>query len=122
MWFSSLIFYYFCKGIGSIRDQATYPNKMLKLFKIVAFLEGISLLLLFFFAMPMKYLMDDPLYVKHIGMAHGVLFIAYVVLALMLKYEYNWTGKKLTIILLASVLPFGTFYVEKKYLRDPTDI
>ena len=95
---------------------------MLKFFKIVAFLEGISLLLLFFFAMPMKYLLDDSLYVKHIGMAHGVLFIGYVVLALMLKYEYNWTRKKLTIILLASVLPFGTFYVEKKYLRDSSNI
>ncbi len=95
---------------------------MLKIFKITAFLEGVSLLLLFFFAMPMKYLMDDPLYVKHIGMAHGLLFVAYVILALMLKYEYNWSAKKLTIILLASVLPFGTFYVEKKYLRDPKSV
>lgn len=95
---------------------------MLKIFKITAFLEGISLLLLFFFAMPMKYMLDDPLYVKHIGMAHGVLFVAYVVLALMLKYEYNWTSKKLSIILLASVLPFGTFYVEKKYLRSSDTI
>lgn len=95
---------------------------MLKFFKIIAFLEGVSLLLLFFFAMPMKYLMDNPLYVKHIGMAHGVLFVAYVILALMLKYQYNWSAKKLTIILLASVLPFGTFYVEKKYLRNSTEV
>jgi len=95
---------------------------MLKFFKIIAFLEGISLLLLFFFAMPIKYLMDDPRYVQHIGMAHGVLFVGYVVLALMLKYSYRWSAKKLTIVLLASVLPFGTFYIEKKYLRDSTEI
>ena len=70
----------------------------------------------------MKYLVNDPLYVKHIGMAHGLLFVAYVVLALMLKFEHNWNSKKLAIILLASMLPFGTFYVDKKYLRDPKSI
>lgn len=91
---------------------------MLKSFKIVALLEGVSLLLLFFFAMPMKYLMNDPMYVKHIGMAHGLLFIGYIIMAVMLKIEDNWSGKKLAIVSLASIIPFGTFYVEKKYLRN----
>ena len=91
---------------------------MLKSFKIVALLEGVSLLLLFFFAMPMKYLMNDPMYVKHIGMAHGLLFIGYIIMAVMLKIEDNWSAKKLAIVSLASIIPFGTFYVEKKYLRN----
>lgn len=50
-------------------------------------------------------------------MTHGVLFIGYIILAIMLKYEENWTGKKLGMIALASIIPFGTFYVEKKFLR-----
>lgn len=91
---------------------------MLKFFKIIAFLEGISLLALFFFAMPMKYAYGEPGYVKHIGMAHGLLFIGYIILAVMLKVEENWTGKKLAIVCLASVLPFGTFYIDWKYLRN----
>jgi integral membrane protein len=91
---------------------------MIKFFKIVAFLEGASLLLLLFFAMPMKYIFEQPIYVKHIGMGHGLLFIAYVILAFMLKMECNWNWKKFSIIAIASVIPFGTFYVEKKYLRD----
>jgi len=91
---------------------------MLKFFKIVAILEGISLLALFFFAMPMKYMLDDPFYVKHIGMAHGLLFIAYIIMAIMLKFEESWSSKKLTLIILASVVPFGTFIVERKYLRN----
>ncbi|RZJ67365.1 MAG: DUF3817 domain-containing protein [Flavobacterium sp.] len=90
---------------------------MLKFFKIIALLEGISLLALFFFAMPMKYAFGEPAYVKHIGMAHGVLFIAYIILAIMLKMEENWSAKKLTVVCLASVLPFGTFYIDWKYLR-----
>lgn len=89
---------------------------MLKLFKIIAFLEGASLLLLLFFAMPMKYYFQEPIFVKTIGMAHGVLFVAYVILAIMAKIELDWSFKKLGIICLASVVPFGTFYVDKKYL------
>ena len=49
-------------------------------------------------------------------MAHGVLFIGYVVLAILLKFQLNWDWGKLGIILVASLLPFATFWVEKKYL------
>ena len=51
-------------------------------------------------------------------MAHGLLFIGYIIMAIMLKYEQNWTGKKFRIVAVASIIPFGTFYVEKKYLRN----
>ncbi len=91
---------------------------MLKIFKITALVEGISALLLFFFAMPMKYMFNEPMYVKHIGMAHGVFFTAYIVLATILKFSEKWDLKKYLIICLASIPPFGTFYVEKKYLKN----
>ena len=89
---------------------------MLKFFKIIALLEGISLLALFFFAMPMKRMFGHPEYIFPVGMAHGILFIVYILLAIMLKFEDNWTGKKLAIVSVASIIPFGTFYVEKRYL------
>lgn len=91
---------------------------MRKIFKITALLEGISLLLLLFFAMPMKYIYEEPIFVKTIGMAHGLLFIAYILLAIMLKIEEKWGLKKLGVICIASIIPFGTFYIEKKYLRN----
>ena len=89
---------------------------MLKFFKTVALLEGTSLLLLLLFAMPMKYMFHEPFFVKIIGMAHGLLFIGYIILSIILKIEQNWSFKKFFIVSLASVVPFGTFYVEKKYL------
>ena len=89
---------------------------MLDFFKKIALLEGISLLALLFFAMPMKYMFDQEIYVKTIGMAHGILFIAYIFLAIVLKFTLNWSYKLFTIIGLASIIPFGTFYVERKYL------
>ena len=91
---------------------------MLKFFKYLALTEGISALLLFFFAMPMKYIFHNPIYVKHIGMAHGILFTTYIIIATILKFKQNWNLRKYAEICLASIPPFGTFYIEKKYLKD----
>ncbi len=91
---------------------------MSKFFKIVATLEGISLLLLLFVAMPLKYIFDLPEFVRVIGMAHGLLFIGYIILATMLKTEESWNNKKFFEVCMASIIPFGTFYIEKKYLKN----
>lgn len=91
---------------------------MFKLFKIVAILEGISFLVLLANMLIVKNINID-LYKSllfPIGMAHGILFIAYMILAVMLKFELDWSWKKFFIISIASLLPFGTFYIEKKYL------
>ncbi len=89
---------------------------MIKIFRGISLLEGLSLLALLFIAMPIKYIWENPYYVKTIGMAHGLLFIAYVLFAIMTKFELNWKSKTLLIVFAASVIPFGTFYIDKKYL------
>mgnify|MGYP005606831809 CR=1 FL=1 len=91
---------------------------MLNWFKRIALLEGISYLILIFnmFAMPLKYFAGMPIFVKYVGMAHGILFILYVIMAFLLKDEKNWNLKNFGIILQASLIPFGTFWVDKKYL------
>ncbi len=89
---------------------------MIKLFKIIAFLEGISLLLLLFIAMPLKYIWEMPQMVQVVGMAHGILFLGYIALAFMVYNELKWSLKTLAIVMIASIIPFGTFYIEKKYL------
>jgi integral membrane protein len=90
----------------------------IKNFKSVALIEGISAILLFFFAMPMKYAFDMPIFVKYIGMIHGILFSIYIVFATILKFSEKWNFGKFLEICLASIPPFGTFYIEKKYLRN----
>ncbi|WP_456438141.1 DUF3817 domain-containing protein [Psychroserpens sp.] len=86
-------------------------------FKVIALLEGISYILLLFVAVPIKYLADDPQYVKLLGMPHGLLFVAYIVLAVLLVAKLKWNGKTLLIVLAASIIPFGTFYVDRTYLK-----
>lgn len=91
--------------------------RMLNLFRLIAFLEGVSYILLLFIATPIKYLSDDPQYVKILGMPHGLLFIAYIVMAILISKKMQWSNSILAKVLLASIIPFGTFYVEYKYLK-----
>lgn len=93
---------------------------MLKFFKVIALLEGVSYLALFsnmLFIKPTNLTLYKTLLFP-IGMAHGLLFVTYIILAVMLKFEQNWDWKKFGIICLASVVPFGTFYIERKYLKN----
>ncbi len=91
---------------------------MKTIFRIISLLEGISYLLLLFVAVPIKYFGSDPSYVKMLGMPHGVLFITYIILAFLLKSELKWNNKTFFTILIASIIPFGTFYIDRKYLKN----
>mgnify|MGYP006076793199 FL=1 len=90
---------------------------MIKLFRITSYLEGISYLLLLGIGVPLKYLAGNDFLVKTLGMPHGILFMAYIFLAIIIKQKMNWDNKTIIIVLIASVIPFGTFYVDKKYLQ-----
>ena len=90
---------------------------MIILFRLIAFLEGLSYLLLLFVASPLKHFYDDPYYVKLLGMPHGILFIGYLILAYLIKKRTKWHKNVFLIVLLSSIIPFGTFYVEYKYVN-----
>ena len=90
---------------------------MIQAFRISSYLEGISYLLLLGVGVPLKYLANDDSWVKALGMPHGILFIAYIFLAIVIKQKLNWDNKTMFIVLLAAIIPFGTFYVDRKYLK-----
>jgi len=89
---------------------------MPNLFKLTSFLEGTSYLLLLFVAVPMKYYGGDESMVKMLGMPHGIFFIAYIGIAFWIKDQMKWDNKTFLIVLVASLIPFGTFYVNRKYV------
>ena len=90
---------------------------MIKVLRVISYLEGISYILLLFIAVPIKYYANDPSLVKLLGMPHGLLFVAYVILSLVSSKEYRWNSKKTLVVLISSVIPFGTFYVDYKYFK-----
>ncbi len=94
-----------------------YFNTNIGILRLIAFLEGISFLILLFIAMPLKYVYGDPTWVKVVGQAHGVLFVLLIIMALFVGYEKQWKLTGITLkILLSSIVPFGTFYVDHKIL------
>lgn len=95
---------YFTSSVGRLR--------------LLGFLEGTSLLLLIFIAVPLKYLMDDHSMVRSVGPVHGVLFILFVINALQVGSKQQWrlTGTTMK-VLIACIVPFGTFYIDNKILR-----
>ncbi|WP_265428370.1 DUF3817 domain-containing protein [Chryseobacterium sp. YIM B08800] len=85
--------------------------------RIIAILEGISLLTLVFIAVPLKYGFDDPAFVKMMGPIHGSLFLLFLFNTLSVGVEQNWKFKETTWkVLLACIIPFGTFYIDRKIL------
>ena len=97
------------KGLfGSVKDHA----------RISGVLEGISFLVLLGIAMPLKYLAGQPEMVRYVGSAHGVLFVWYVIAVLLVRFEYKLSNYKTALALASSFLPFGTFYTDKKILKN----
>jgi integral membrane protein len=54
-------------------------------------------------------------------MAHGVLFLAYLLAILHAQLEYEWPWKRSALLVLASLLPFGPFVADRKLLRGIRD-
>lgn len=90
---------------------------MLKLVRYAAIAEGISYLA-FALTMPLKYMWDIKWPNMIVGQAHGVLFVAFCVLVIIAANKFKWNFKKTLILLISSLIPFGTFWSERKYLRE----
>lgn len=90
-------------------------------FRKIAFAEGISFLVLLFIAMPLKYLAHIPLAVTICGSLHGVLFVAFVILTREVKSEYKKDFNWLLRAGLASIIPFGTFYMDKYWKKEEAE-
>jgi integral membrane protein len=92
-------------------------NHMEKTFRKVAIAEGWSFIILLGIAMPLKYLANIPEAVKYVGWLHGVLFVIYCFLLIRLWLEVGWKFPKVLLAFVVSLIPFGTFWFERKYLR-----
>lgn len=91
---------------------------MNRIFKITGILEGISAIILFFVAMPMKYLFNDKSLIRPVGLAHGLLFTVFMIFAVFLSIKQRWNYKKLIIVFIGAIIPLGTFYIDRKYLKN----
>lgn len=94
-----------------------FSDSPLGRFRKVALAEGVSFILLLM-AMPFKYMYDMPQGVKVIGWIHGFLFILYMIMLLNVKLSNKWSIKKSFVAFLASLIPFGTFVLDRSLRKE----
>lgn len=86
-------------------------------FRLVSTVEGISALVLFFIAMPIKYIGGIPEAVKYPGLVHGVLFVLYLFVMVETAIANRWSMKTTAWATLASIPPFGPFIFDRYFLK-----
>lgn len=90
------------------------------LLRKVGFIEGVSMLVLLFVAMPLKYIWGEPRVVTVVGWAHGALFVLFMLLVLRVYDQQGWPFKKVIVAFIAAFLPFGTFVFDRQLKEEET--
>ena len=93
-------------------------NRKLSWLRKVGITEGISFLVLLGIAMPLKYILKQPMAVTVVGWAHGILFVAFIFLAWEVKTDRNKSLKWFALAFLAAIIPAGTFFFDKKLKQE----
>ena len=96
----------------------TKEQESVRQFSILSLAEGISFLALLLFAMPMKYIWENPIFVKYIGWIHGSFFVLYVVQLAYIKFEYRWKWSRSMLYFIAALLPFAPFWVHRQLTKN----
>jgi len=86
--------------------------------RIAGTAEGISYITLLFIAMPVKYIAGEPGLVWYVGWVHGLLFLLYILALITVKINLEWKFKRTGIAFLASLIPFGTFIMDKTLRKE----
>jgi integral membrane protein len=89
-------------------------SKAIRRLRTIGLMEGTSFLLLLGVAMPLKYFADLPLAVSVVGWIHGVLFVLFCYLLVLAHQDAKWPLSKSALVLLAGLLPFGPFLVDRR--------
>jgi integral membrane protein len=97
--------------------MARLSQNPVSVLRVVGLLEAFSFLILVFVAMPLKYAADQPGPVRYVGMAHGVLFLAFVAVLLWTWAAARWPVGRVGLLLLASLFPAGPIIVDKRVVR-----
>ena len=88
----------------------------IKTFRYVALAEATSFLILLV-ASFIKHTQDAEAGVQVMGPIHGVLFLAYVVIALAVREPAGWSPRATLGVLIGAVLPFGGFVADRWLAR-----
>jgi integral membrane protein len=98
-----------------VTAPAGVPPKVLAAlgrFRVAAIVVGVALIVLVV-AMVLRYGFDQRWAVATWGPIHGTLYFAYFVIVLDLSFKARWTPIGTLLVVLAGVVPIGSFYAER---------
>jgi integral membrane protein len=96
----------------------SFSNSAIGRLRMTGIAEGFSFITLLFIAMPLKYIAGDPRLVLYVGWVHGLLFMLYILALITVKINLEWKFKKTLLSFLASLVPFGTFIMDKSWRKE----
>lgn len=96
--------------------------RSIRILRIIGILEGVSFLVLLGIAMPLKYVFNFPDAVKIVGWGHGVLFMAYIPAVFIARKAMNWNFTWTMLALGASLVPLGTFVLDRYLLQREKEL
>lgn len=85
--------------------------------RILGFVEGVSTLVLFGVAMPLKYAAGIPQAVTVVGSLHGLLFLGLVTAFILAVRRVPMPPNLAVAGILGAVVPFGPFVVDRWLVR-----
>jgi integral membrane protein len=86
----------------------------ISILRFAAIIEGLSLLILLFIAMPLKYYHGNAEVVPVVGMTHGILFLIFFALSVFVSQRKAWSDSFWAMLVLSSMIPFATFLMDRK--------
>ncbi|MEO7835497.1 MAG: DUF3817 domain-containing protein [Ginsengibacter sp.] len=99
-----------------------FSNNSIGRLRMAGIAEGISFITLLLIAMPIKYLVGNPSFVWYVGWIHGLLFMLYILALINVKINLEWKFKKTVVAFLASLIPFGTFILDKSLRKEERNL
>lgn len=88
-------------------------NKTISTFRKMGLLEGGSLLVLVFIAMPLKYWAGFPEAVRLVGSLHGLLFVLYVLMIAYTTFKVRWSILWIVSAFAVAFIPFGNMVLDR---------
>jgi integral membrane protein len=108
----------FIKIHKTLKMSLQFSNTPLGKLRMTGIAEGISFITLLFIAMPLKYMAGNPQFVWYVGWVHGLLFMLFILALINAKINLEWKIGKTLLAFLASLIPFGTFILDKSLRKE----
>jgi integral membrane protein len=105
----------------TVADESTPTPERLRghllRYRVLAYTVGVGLIVLVLVGIPLQVWGHNDSVATIVGIAHGYLYMVYVILAFLLSRKANWTFTRTIVILLAGTVPFLSFVAERFVTR-----